>query len=711
VKIKTNHKQHILTIFLLFGIVVLILSGCSNPGVSLRGVKILFDEEGIYKVDVETLAKAGLTFDGIDLKQLRLSNRGEPLPLFVFQEGDSAWLEFYGRDSKPQYSLENIYILDVLEHENEQTVLVNEEDEYFPSSIEPVNSIYYATQWFEENQVYFPQVNGSDNWYWMTVVGGQSQIFPIRISELMPGEGYIRLDLWSNTEAPADPDHHLLLRVNNQTVIDKNWDGRGGQLFTASIPEGIMVEGENQVVIDIPGDTQATAESYWINWFEVTYPRRAITQMGQIIFVATGKPLLLSGFRDQVQLFDITEDNQVFLQQLTDPADSDLKFTGLEGHTYYAIDDDGFREPISVTPLIEIPDLRADTIGADYLAIGPDEYLSSAGELFSHREAQGLRVMQIPLQAIYDQFNFGLPEPDAIRRFLIEAAQIWETFPQYVLLIGDASYDPRNYLQQPVTNILPSFFVQTIYGGQTVSDLPFADLDADGIPDIAVGRIPATTAEEVMILVRKTIEQENAYSAQDGKIHLLAIADGQEVGFRIDAQHFVDIFPPDDEMVLYNPSAGTTDANRIIQSYFNEGYSFIAYFGHGSVVMWGKDRLFSVDDATALANAQYPVLINMTCLTGLFTHPTTESLTEAFLFNPSGGAVAILAPTSLTLSGEQSRLSTPLAETISSGVYSRLGDVYLSAQRKMAMDSPGVQDVLETFLLFGDPGLIINPSK
>jgi hypothetical protein len=714
-KVHKSGKLKFLLSILLYGIAMGVgftgVSGCNQPTASVNRLKIQIKEEGIYQISADMLSSAGMDIEGIDPRRLQLSLRGAEQSLYIFRSDDTFKIEFFGQESQSKYSAENIYILDVLEQVSEFTEIVNTEALEIPQSDINGNSSYIETQHIEENALYFPQVDGPEHWFWIAATNGQRQTFLFVMSELAPGEGLFRLDLWSNTEAPVDPDHHLLLKINDQPIIDETWDGKGEQLLTAAIPEGVLVDGENIVLLDIPGDTQAAAEVSWINWLEVSYPRRTIAQADHIRFTANDQLYTLSGFQGVVQLFDITDGNKTELQYVSDNLTSDLVFTGMAGHTYYAVGEDGLREPVSLAPLVVVPDLKAASIGADYLAIGPEEFLSPTEELLAHREAQGLKVMQVPLQAIYDQFNHGFPEPEAISRFLIETTRIWETAPQYILLIGDASYDPQNYLQQPVTNILPSYFVQTQYGGQTASDIPFADLTEDGIPDIAVGRVPATTAEEVAIFVRKTMAYENHTSQQGIDFRLLAVADGQEAGFRIDAQRFLDIFEPEYDYELFAPEAGTIDANNTIHEYFNQGYSFIAYFGHGSVVMWGKDRLFSVEDATNLTNPNYPILINMTCLTGLFTHPKTESLSEAFLFNPSGGAVAVLAPTSLTLPGEQSFLSTPMGESLSAGTYERLGDSFLSAQRQMAVDSPGVRDVLETFLLFGDPGLVISPTK
>jgi hypothetical protein len=100
----------------------------------------------------------------------------------------------------------------------------------------------------------------------------------------------------------------------------------------------------------------------------------------------------------------------------------------------------------------------------------------------------------------------------------------------------------------------------------------------------------------------------------------------------------------------------------------------------------------------------------MTCLTGLFTHPKVQSLTEALLWKADGGAVAVLAPTSLTLTSDQSFLSKALVQAYLNDRAARLGDVFLQAQRDVPVQDEGTQDVLRTFLLFGDPALkVVQP--
>ncbi|MEA2008082.1 MAG: C25 family cysteine peptidase, partial [Chloroflexota bacterium] len=303
----------------------------------------------------------------------------------------------------------------------------------------------------------------------------------------------------------------------------------------------------------------------------------------------------------------------------------------------------------------------------------------------------------------------GFPDPMAIRRFLQHAVEGWSPAPRYILLVGDATYDPKGYKFPTEKHLLPTCFVNTDYGGQTSSDIPLAQLNdsaEDPWPDLAIGRVPASTAEQVRTFVEKTIAYEETPPASDWRKHIVAVADGQEDSFKTNAQTFLEHFPPLYRTTLVAPEAGNTSAAQEIQSELEEGTFLMAYFGHGSLRMWGKDQLFTTSNVAELNNEGHlPIILNFTCLTGFFTHPEVESLSESLLWNPKGGAVAVLAPSSLTLSINQNQLGDALAQALLSSHSPRLGDIVLQAWRQISTDS---HDVMQTFMLFGDPALQIS---
>jgi hypothetical protein len=423
-------------------------------------------------------------------------------------------------------------------------------------------------------------------------------------------------------------------------------------------------------------------------------------------FWSTGEETNLSGFSGPVLIFDITDPwNPLYKGELA--LDGDIAVLQSQPrHHYLAAGPKGYLKPERISPLVGLPDLRLPGSGADYIAIAPDALLTELEPLLKYRVEHGLVTAAIPVQAVYDQFSHGQSSPQAIRDFLHFAVENWDPAPRYLLLVGDASYDPKGYLAPADANQLVVPLVDTVYGGQTTSDVPFVQLNDDEWPDLAVGLVPARTAEGVQAFVEKTLVYEGSILSQAGEGRVLAVADSFEPSFRWDAEEFLSLFTQDTQYDLITPDQGDTGTSSLIEEKLDEGISLLAYFGHGSLNMWGKDRLFTAEDAAGLNNsAHLPVVLNMTCLTGLYTHPKVDSLAESLLFNKHGGAVAVLAPSSLTLAVDQSFLSRPLVEEMLEDPNASLGDIHLRARRQVSLDSPGMRDVMMTFMLFGDPAL------
>lgn len=94
-----------------------------------------------------------------------------------------------------------------------------------------------------------------------------------------------------------------------------------------------------------------------------------------------------------------------------------------------------------------------------------------------------------------------------------------------------------------------------------------------------------------------------------------------------------------------------------------------------------------------------------TCLNGYFTDPQQQSLAEAVLLNPLGGAFGVIASSGLNHPGPQQVFNLALYQNLF-GKGMTLGEAMLLA-RNAALD----QDVRNTYLLFGDPTMCINPRR
>src|SRR5262249_47366317 len=107
--------------------------------------------------------------------------------------------------------------------------------------------------------------------------------------------------------------------------------------------------------------------------------------------------------------------------------------------------------------------------------------------------------------------------------FLEYAYQSWRrpSF-RYVLLLGDGTYDPKDYLGTAVKDRIPPNIVKTSYLW-TASDPAYACVNGeDLLPDVAIGRLPAATVEEARVLVDKVVSFEVAARTLDGRAVLVA---------------------------------------------------------------------------------------------------------------------------------------------------------------------------------------------
>jgi hypothetical protein len=671
-------------------------------------LKIGVNEERLYEITSMDIKRWMPGWAKVDPAHLRLTLRGQAQPVWISTQGNDFSMMFYGIPSESRYTDENIYML--AGGVDGDPLLM--EEKQLPETNSSALESFLTKIRFEENKVYAPQVIDGDHLFWLSLPGRKTQDFEVDLQKIASGSGRLCVSIWGSTESPVEYDHHLVISLNGQKLMDEKWDGAGRRMLMADIPAGMLKDGKNMVLLEVPGDTGAAAEINFVDWIEIDYPRQAEADNDFLAFDITnqmaGSPLRLGEFGGPIVVVDVTVPTET-VRFTGSTAGNDLIFLGEAGHRYMAAGLKGFARPAHLTPVAFSPDLRAPDAGADYVVIGPHDLLQPLSPLLEWRGSQGLKVISIPLDAVYDQFNEGMPEPEAIRALMTYAAKSWHPAPRYLLLVGDATYDPRGYISPPEANRLPVFFVQTDFGGETASDALLGDVNGDRLPDLAIGRIPAQNADQVRIIVEKTLAYEQSSAVEDWRAKVLAIADGQETSFKSDAQTFLDGFTAPYQGMLYAPEAGVKDAPEKIRSYFDEGYGIIAYFGHGSIKMWGKDRIFMAEDVSSLANlARLPVIINMTCLTGFFIHPKVVSLMETLLFYDQGGAVAMLAPTSLTLPSSQSYLSQALTDVMMRNPTATLGEIFLQAQGMVPAGDAGAREVLLTFLLFGDPALMLG---
>jgi len=675
-------------------------------------VKILVEEDGMYALSYAELEEVGLNLHQVDLTTIRVLNQGQEVPIAVEGQGTELSIMFYGVANSSLYSRRSVYWLSVGADTGKR---MTERAVSSASDSTPAGS-FLDTVHREEDVFYAPKVSaGASHWYWQSLLAPTSSTFGITLPQLAPGDGSLRLALLGYTSDSVSPDHHVRVHFNDCAVAEALWDGQGPHVIDTALPHSCLEDGENLLTVEAVGDTGAQADIVLVDWFEVDYQRLFVAEDDRLEFSGQGGPHRLTGVtKEDIRLFDISDPLDVVL--IANPSveregmDYTLSFLDEEpaGHRYLAVSQVGFKEPASIIAASQFTDLRSPDNQADYIVVTHEDFQQAIQPLVEWRRSQGLTVMVVTTIEVYDQFSYGLVDPAAIRALLRYAHRYWaEPAPQYVLLVGDASYDYRNNLQGPNKSLLPTYLVETAYSGQTTSDNWFVSLDDyDILPDMAIGRLPVSTVQETTTLVHKIIAYESNAPPGRWRERVLLVADGEEAIFAQQSDALASEWVPLGYEVVRIYAASVDEPQTQIVSELREGSLIVNYVGHGSIDLWSHERLFSSDQIPSLDNDErQPLMIMMSCLLGFFAHPEIDSMAEELLLAENGGAIAVLAPSSLTLSSDQAPLNQALFDALLVQKVPTVGLAIMEAKRSLDFETPDQRDVIETFTLLGDPAL------
>jgi hypothetical protein len=522
--------------------------------------------------------------------------------------------------------------------------------------------------------------------------------------------------------------------VNGATVGEQTWEGARAITATWAVPVNIL-QAENQVTLSLPGLDGVDVEGVWLDALALTYP----TQQGdtkQLAFqgesgqnaytlhgwssadlsvyeiTAPGHPHRLSGY-------SIAPSGSTYTLELGD-ADA-------TSHKYLVVPDDQIMSPLSLEPCATLEDPPS---GADYIIITHPDFAQEIAPLAAHRAAQGLRVVTIDVHAIYDTFGSGRMDPEAIKTFLQHAYDAWTPpAPMYVLLVGDGSYDFKNYSGYDPQNFIPPYLARVDpWWGETASDNRLVTLAGDdSLPDLLIGRLSVNTPAEAATVVDKIIQYETNPAPGDWNSNQIFVADiPDEAGdFHAEADEaYTKVTPPFIGYRYYHSSQAVTqthvytDAQELRKRFFNkfnQGVGLAVYYGHSSWHQWSAIGLLrwnpheEYNDVITLHN-QYrlPVVLGMTCFTGFFHHPNYPTLDESLLRQPGGGAIAAWGSTGLGISTGHRSLQAGFYDAMMNDQgATNLGTAALAGKTRLYATDCHL-DLLDTFNLLGDPAMNIN---
>jgi Peptidase family C25 len=342
----------------------------------------------------------------------------------------------------------------------------------------------------------------------------------------------------------------------------------------------------------------------------------------------------------------------------------------------------------------------------DYLIITHSRFLAAAQRFAVLKEREGFRPQVVDVEAIYDAFSGGIVEARAIARYIQHVAASHDL--RYVMLWGDDTFDPKDFLGLHAESLIPSLDEFDESFGRIPADASYVDVDADGSPDLPIGRLPVQTAAEAEAYVDKV---SRAHSS--APLPHTFVADEASEG---DA-NFSDIaagaLPLANGRYLF-PDNGIDSLRVPLVESFANLTGVLHYFGHGSPTSWSSSgRLFTADEASRLVASPQrsgAVVFQWNCLAHWYQYLYGPSLGESLLRVSGGGALASVGPVGISSPEGQSQLRQVLYTSFFERGRS-LGESLLRAQRLGLKGTKAQQDAARGFQLFGDPSFRLEPQQ
>lgn len=658
--------------------------------------KISIKQEGWYRLPQSVLITAGL--DGnIDPRKLQMFVDGQEMPILVQGEADGVFnaadsVQFYGIGVNSPVTSERVYWL-VTGAKNGLRIGASAGSGGTPA---PASFPYSVER--KERSIYFSALrNGETENFFGSVVNaaGTDQVLNLKhVAASAPGSVTVEVAIQGVTLVP----HQVSVTLNGTGLGTLTFSTMERAVQTFTVPQSLLVEGDNTVRLT---SVIGGADISLLDRVRITYWHTYEADSDQLRFTAQGgQQVTLNGFTDSAtKVIDVTNPDAPQLLQTTVVGKNGpmllLSVPGTGSHNLYAFATNQMSQPALKANVPSI--LKRVGLRGDYVIITHASLKNTFKPLVALRKGEGLSVILADIEDIYDEFSFGNKSPQAIKDFLEFARNNWLSPPRFVLMAGKASLDPKNYFGLGDFDLVPTKLIDTIYM-EAMSDDWFCDFNEDGLPEIAMGRLPARNALEMTKYVSKIV----AYNTSSHADSVLLFSDSNDGYDFATANNTVRQYLPASTTVVDLRRGSTDDAtmkSQLLASINNGHHKIISYNGHGTVTEW-RGSMLNNDDAIALTNQPLTLFSLMTCLNGYFADPSVDCVAERLLKAENGGAAVVWASAGQCEPAGQAVLNQEFHRLLFGATPITIGEA-ASGAKAAVIDG----DIRRTWILFGDPAM------
>jgi hypothetical protein len=612
-----------------------------------------------------------------------------------------------------------------------------------PLTAEPTNEVYTFEDFAYHEKDSLNLIKSGKIWYGEVFNSQLEYSFPFYLKDI-------------DLEEPVYFKANLAGRSTTNTVFNFFADGTqfseidlpsvliGSTVYARPINtnfEPFYAHGEN-VEVGISFEKQGSIDVGWLNYIELNYRRHLNFDGGQLSF-RDMRPVGDSSIaRYHIQtsitgitIWEISDQGAITVPAITtEPDGISIKSAAETLKEFIAFDGTQFFSPEFVEE-VENQNLH-NLQPVDFVIITYPLFLEQANRLADyHRQRDGMTVLVVTPQQIYNEFSSGAQDVSAIRDFmkmLYDRSGSGKEL-RYLLLFGDASFDYKDISGED-NNLVPAFECRESLksAASFVTDDFFGCLDIDegsngaGTMDVGVGRFPVLTVNEAEAMVDKSIYymSNNRENFKPWRNSIVYIADDEDINMHLDQAEglaeitdslspvynvnkiYLDAF----QQVQTNSGMRYPDVNKAIDNVINDGCLIINYTGHGGEIAWADERVMDIPAIEGYKNLTHlPLFVTATCEFSRYDDPGLVSAGERVFLNPDGAGIGLLTTTRLAYSQSNfaynKRFYYAVFNTDSiTGEHPRLGDLIKAAK------TPSNTNI-KNFVLLGDPALMLAYPK
>ena len=743
--------------------------------------KIGIIKEGIFKVDVTMLNNLGLSTGSISSNSIRLyGNGGGMLPennaksriddldensIEMFDGGDGIfngtdYFIFYAAgphqwiyDSTNQsfsyqrnlYSDTAFYFITINTNSSGKRILTQPIDTRIPQQ----QIISYTDRYAYESDLY-NLLNSGKEWVgesFSTNFGGTTtRNFPLNWNGLITSEPLTIST--SVTGRSVGNSAQFSVALNNRNIQTVNIPAVSGDLLGAFARNvkttGNYLSTQSNLTLSISYQSTAAGAEGWLNQFTITGKRSlSFTDNNYLAFRDTRTPQLntagqfnISNSPTATSVWNITNPIQPTKISINQNGTNINFVTDISQlKEYIAFTNSQLSTPISLGKIVNQNLHNTNTVKG--IIITHSSLLPEAQRLATfHLHQYGYTDAVITIDKIYNEFSSGSPDPTAIRdyiKLLWDMASSVSTKPEYVLLFGAGSFDPKNRIPTNI-NLVPVYessnsldplitFTSDDFFGLIENADDINNNNSASPLSIAVGRLPVNNFAEATIMVNKIINYHSAKSLGEWRKEMIFLADDQDNNLHLnDAESIVaaafqtnPIFHPQklylDAFPLVSGAGGARYPavnEAIVNGIFN-GALIFNYSGHGNFQRLTEEAVFSSAEVNRFNNPnKLPLFITASCDFAPHDDPSKQSLGEKLLHGNANGGIALLTTTRLVFASSNRIMNSNYIQASfarkTDGSYLSLGEAVRVAKNNTTQNNG---DVLNSrkFSLLGDPAM------